>query len=285
MPRKNPLTVLMAVAATVLFLNSAFAQHCDSCNANAGGGFASQGYAAAQGFAPAPIMSDVGGGCATCDGGGFDTGAQYGGIATDNFNFSGGGGGCSGGCGASGGGCGGKLCGGLGGHKANFQAWSAHVKEINRITTARNAAWPKPFQCADRQLYFEFWRPMLQSGINANCLLSDHHFNPQTGELNAGGKSRLRSIAQNNPIGHKAVLIQNTGDQMLNSQRQTYVQQVVNDFYGGTGFSQVAVSNSFPVRGSGQRIENVNRLGAEALAPPVIPVASGTGSTTEGISQ
>lgn len=291
MPRKNPLTVLMAVAATALFFNTAFAQ-CDSCNA--GGGVASQGFAApafngggfaGQGFATAPAAFNGGGGCESCEGGGA---VGFAGGAAANF---GGGfdypnaGGCNGSCGSAGG-CGGKLCGGgkLGGHRANFQAWKAHVKEVNRVSTARNGAWPKPFQCADRQLYFQFWQPMLQSGINANCLLSDHHFDVDSGELNAAGKTRLRTIAQNNPVGHKAVLIQNTGDQMVNSQRLSYVQQVVSDWYAGSGFSQVAVSNSYPIRGAGGRIETINQLYVEGTAPPIIPVASGTGSTTEGTS-
>lgn len=260
----------MAVAATVLFFNTAFAQ----CDSGCGGG----GYADA-GFAGAAYGAGGGYGGGSCDGGcGGNIDAGFGGgIATGGFDYPGGGGGCGGaGCGG-----GGKFGGAIAGHKANFSAWKAHVKEINRISMARNGAWPKPFACADRQLYFQFWQPMIQSGINANCLLSDHHFDGETGELNAAGKSRLRSIAQNNPVGQKAVLIQNTGDQMVNNQRQTYVQQVVSDWYGGSGFSQVAVSNSFPIRGPGARIETLDRLYSEGTAPPIIPVASGSGSTTQ----
>ena len=282
MPRKYSLTVLMAVAATVLFYSTATAQHCASCSGGGGGGgFVDAGYANT-GFAAAPYAGIHGGGFNDAGFVGGGAGCDSCGDATTGFDYPGTSGGCgAGGCGGGGGFGGGFGGGAIGGHRANCQAWKAHVKEVNRISTARNGAWPKPFRCADRQLYFEIWRPMLQAGVNANCLLSDNHFDINTGELNAAGKTRLRSIAQNNPVGHKAVLVQNTGDQIVNNQRLNYVQQVVNDWYSGTGFSQVAISNSYPVRGAGARIETINRLGSEGIAPPIIPVASGTGSTQQ----
>ena len=285
MPRTNPLTALLAMAATVLLFNPAFAQHCDSCAA----GGAVQGFAPAQfqgGYTTGPQFQggQFGGECTSCQGG------YAGGAYTGGAHFQAGqGGGCAscqtagfaypsaGGCGP--GGCLGKVAGA----KANLKAWYDHIHHINDVTIARNRAWPQPFQCADRQQYFAFWAPMLQAGVNANSLLSDHHFDKKTGELNASGKTRLRTIAQNHPVGHKAVLIQNTGDQMVNNQRVNYVQQIVNDFYGQENFAQVAISNSYPVKGSGLRTENVNQLSAEGIAPPIIPVASGSETAQQAI--
>ena len=269
MPRTNPLTALLAMAATVLMFNPAFAQHCDSC---AAGGAVQGGFAPVQfqggfgadhfqgGYTGAQFQGgQFGGECASCQAAGFDYPA-------------------SGGCGA--GGCVGKVAG----YKANLKAWYDHIHHINDVAIARNRAWPKPFQCADRQQYFAIWQPMLQAGVNANCLLSNHHFDKKTGELNAGGKTRLRTIAQNNPVGQKAILIQNTGDQMVNNQRMTYVQQIINDFYGQESFAQVAVSNSFPVGGSGARTELVNQLHAEqGIALPVIPVEAASASAQQAI--
>jgi len=269
MPRTNPLTALLAVAATVLLFNPAFAQHCDSC---AGGGAVHGGFAPAQfqgGYAPAPqyqggyVDNFQGGGeCNSCQG------------QAASFSYPAGGGCGKAGCGIGGG----KIAGA----KANLKAWYAHIHHVNDVATARNGAWPKPFQCNDRQQYFAIWQPMLQSGMNANSLLSDHHFD-KSGELNASGKTRLRTIAQNHPAGQKAVLIQNTGDQFTNNQRVTYVQQIINDFYGQQNFAQVAVSDSYPVGGSGARYEVVNQLSAEGIAPPIIPVASGTESAQQAI--
>lgn len=296
MPRTNTLTALLAVAATVLILNPALAQHCDSCNAG-GGVVQGGGYAAPQyqgSYAAAPQYQ---GSYADLQYQGGYTSPQYqGGYVTDQFQGASFGGGecssCDGGAGfeyPSAGGCGHGGCGrgGIGGGrisgaKANLKAWYAHIHHVNEVATARNGAWPKPFQCADRQQYFAIWQPMIQSGMNANSLLSDHHFD-ENGELNASGKTRLRTIAQNHPVGQKAVLIQNTGDQMVNNQRLNYVQQVVNDFYGQENFAQVAVSNSYPVKGPGARYELVNQLSAEGTAPPIIPVASGRETAQQAI--
>ena len=70
----------------------------------------------------------------------------------------------------------GFLSGGRGligrhGHFSDWQQQRDHYQQIAEQVAARNNAWPKPFNCADRQLYFSIWEPMIDSGFERNALL------------------------------------------------------------------------------------------------------------------
>ena len=69
-----------------------------------------------------------------------------------------------------------------------------HLKEINQLVSQRNVAWPKPFTCADRQLYFKTWEPMLDTGWRASCIFTDRHFVAGTADLNQAGQMKMSAI-------------------------------------------------------------------------------------------
>ncbi|MEM9943635.1 MAG: hypothetical protein AAF939_18880, partial [Planctomycetota bacterium] len=69
---------------------------------------------------------------------------------------------CGGKCGRGCGLCSGQL-------KANLEAAQAN----NALVYARNNNFPKPFNCADRQLYFSIWSPMIDRGFETQCVLSN----------------------------------------------------------------------------------------------------------------
>jgi hypothetical protein len=224
MVRTNPLTVIVAVAAAVLFVNNVNAQcgnsDCGGCNAGSSG------------------FSYPGGTCGECGG----------------------------------------QCGSA---NHNLHAHIDNLKIENHRAIGRNRAWPMPFQCADRQMYFSIWDPMLSAGIAANCLFSDYHFDSKTGELNNAGRARLRTIVQNMPVGQKSILIQDTGLPEVNNDRLTHLQEVVQQWYGRENFNEIAVTNRYPIPGSGPRFEAINQLYNDGTPVPVIPVATGTGSTSD----
>lgn len=193
-------------------------------------------------------------------------------------------GGCaSGHCGSAA--CGSSNVGGLHGyrghHNGPFKQHVDHLKEIHRRDFARNQAWPKPFNCADRQLYHAIWNPMIDTGVRWNCVFTAQHFNPDTNDLNATGRAKIKGIFRNAPIDQKMALVQNSGDPAVVEMRLASLRNVIDQWYGTDSFSEIAQTNQFPGSFSGNRAQSINfQYNAETPAP-VIPVATGTGSTSD----
>lgn len=251
------ITLSLTFAAAVLFSSPTFAQ-CDSCGG--GGGFVQSGGYGGAGFS----------------GGGFSNGGCDSGGC--NFGYPGGGAGgaaASGHCGRCSGCLGGGKC--LQGIKNHYH----HLSEIHKRDFARNQAWPKPFQCADRQLYFSMWEPMLDRGFRNNCLLTNQHFDTNTNELNQAGIAKIAGIFQNSPRGQKVALVQNLGNKAVVDARLNSLRSTIDQWYGSNAFTEIAAADNFPTQFSGQRVSTLQTLANETTPPPFIPVATGTGSTSD----
>ncbi len=164
----------------------------------------------------------------------------------------------------------------------NFKKHWHHSMDVARKVEARNNAWPKPFECADRQLYFSMWRPMFEAGFEQQSTLSGEHFTDDN-ELNGLGKSAVAMIMNNMPLGQRNVFIHRTGNEEISEARLAHVTDIVNTWYGGgrRGASKVAYTDRRPVYGSGHRFDVINRSYEENTPPPIIAVATGTGNTSD----
>jgi len=274
MNRRYQLTTLaLALAAAVVFASTTSAQ-CASCNGGGGHGFAQQqsgfvqqgGFVQPQqqgGFVQSAASFGGGGGC---DGGGCGDFGYPGG----NESF----GGATGGCGK----CGGCLHGGR--CLQNIKSHFAHLKSIQQRDFARNQAWPKPFKCADRQLYFSIWEPMLERGFRTNCLLTDRHFDADTNNLNQAGIAKVAGIYKNAPTAQKVALVQNLGNQAVVDARLNSLRSTIDQWYGSGAFTEVAATEIFPTQFSGARVHALQTLSSDETPVPAIPVATGTGSTS-----
>lgn len=171
-------------------------------------------------------------------------------------------------CGVSGGGC---SC------KQHLKQSWAHTKAINQRVMARNRVWPKPFDCADRQLYFSIWEPMLDAGYEKHCTLTQAHFAKDSNELNDYGKSAVAGVMRNMPKHRKTIFIHRDVDQQIADSRMNAVRNVVSTWYGSESNASIAFTDKFPTKSSGERAEVLNRLYTEGAAPPIIPVATGAG--------
>jgi hypothetical protein len=153
--------------------------------------------------------------------------------------------------------------------------------QIHHRDFARNQAWPKPFDCADRQLYFSIWETMFESGYRWNCIFTANHFNVDTNTLNEAGRSKLAGIFKNNPIGQKVALVQNEGNSGVVDARLENLRSTIDKWYGSNSFEQIALSSEFPTMFNGGRVHELNRKSLDETPPPVIPVASGSGATSD----
>ena len=127
---------------------------------------------------------------------------------------------------------------------------------------------------------------MLTAGTRGNCLLADYHFDPKTNELNQAGKAKIQGIYKSSPSAQKIALVQNFGNQAVVDARLQNVRSMIDQWYGSQSFVDVAVSSHVPTRFSGARVHGLQTRAADSIPVPAIPVASGTGSTSDvGVGQ
>lgn len=181
---------------------------------------------------------------------------------------------------STGGSCG---CGvGGGSHHERMDA----IRAENAKITARNDAWPKPFSCADRQLYQEIWAPMIDQGFEEQCLLSSEHFDASNHTLNRLGMSAVAGIMQNMPSHRKHVFINRDIDETVSQARWEAVNSTVRTYYGQIApNAQVAFSNKQPSSVSGAWAEAISNKYLLAAPAPVIPISSGKQTVASSVGQ
>lgn len=194
-------------------------------------------------------------------------------------------------------GCADCVAGGFNGHRGyqlgrngdhpkidEFKAKWKHHKALNHKIAARNDAWPKPFDCADRQLYFAIWEPMIDQGFEDQCVLTSVHFDEKTNELNRFGQHTVAGIMQTMPSTRKRVFIHRGGDEIVNDARLAAVTDTINLFYSETGPARVAFSSKLPIAIRGANADAITRLAIEGMQLPIIPVAA-VGSISSSVDQ
>ena len=177
-------------------------------------------------------------------------------------------------------GCGETGCseGGKFGNGTNMQNWKAkhqHSKHNIARVVARNQAWPMPFNCADRQLYFSIWEPMIDQGFEEQCVLTSTHFDAETGKLNTFGNHTVAGIMQNMPSTRRKVFIHRDVDVESNNTRMAAVKDTINTFYGQSGPAIVEFSSKLPIKLRGSKADAISRLWFENQPTPIIPISSG----------
>jgi len=160
------------------------------------------------------------------------------------------------------------------------------VKAENHLITARNDAWPKPFQCADRQRYHEMFAPMIDAGFEEQCLLNGSHFDSSTNELNAFGKHAVAGIMQNMPSHRKQVFVTRDANEAISAVRLANVESVVKTFYGQSApAARVVFSAKEATSVSGVRAELISQKYVEGQPTPNIPISAGGGSVAQSVGQ
>ncbi len=186
---------------------------------------------------------------------------------------------CGGGCGQSVG----QSCGGRGGAGCvnEMKARIAHYQAQSEKIAARNAAWPKPFACADAQLYTKMWGPMINAGFEDQNLLTSVHFDKESGDLTRYGKNQVVGILKNMPAHRKVVFVQRSVDEATTQQRYNTVREVVDMWYGANG--RVELSGRTAIGGVGLGAEKITQSYYESAPAPVIPIANGGESVGDSV--
>ena len=173
--------------------------------------------------------------------------------------------GCDGGC----------QSGRVQGVRADIQARREHTKARCKKVCARNRAWPMPFDCADRQLYFSMFEAMIDRGFEEQCVLTSAHFNEKTGELNHFGVHTVAGIMQNMPSDRREVFIHRDADKQSNDARLAAVKRTIETYYANAGPARVSFSNQLPTTLRGTKADSISQLWFDNQPTPVIKISSG----------
>ena len=285
------IVLTFVVAATMSIFNVASGQ-CVGCGASSAPNIAAPVVVGPATMIDAGYTTTYSGGCASCgSGGGCSScglrGHGHGGLR--GCGHGGCSGGSAGGFGYAGGGCPGGNCNVGSGvdHTGRIRAGKADIaSQIDQIRAQsekvrqRNAAWMKPFACADRQAYEAIWNRLYQSGMVQTCTLTDQHFNTKTGELNGLGRAMIQGVMKNSVASERNIYVYTGRGEIDYDSKIRVVNSMISEWYGA-GQAQVAATSRFPTSGVGARIELQNAQVIENTPAPQIVIPTGTGSTSD----
>ena len=161
-------------------------------------------------------------------------------------------------------------------HRRNFHAYRQHAEVVRQ----RNVAWPKPFQCHDRQAFAATFYPMYQRGYELQCTFSNAHFDSDN-ELNSAGKQKLAGIMANLPVERRQILVFDTGNPTATQTRITEVTSAVKEWFGHLPQPTIAKTINRHYGQDGNEVQQANARFLDGLPTPAISTAA-TGSTTGG---
>ncbi len=191
---------------------------------------------------------------------------------------------------STGGACAGPNCGGVSYAAQQRSFGYGQVKDRLHATQAqndkiyaRNAAWPKPFTCASRQLYHNMLRPMYDAGWEDQCILTSTHFD-ENGELTRYGKQQIHGMMMNMPKSRRVIFVQTTADQTETQARLAKVQNVIQTMFPQR--SGVArASDRTPATLPGWRAVDIIEKATANAPSPVIPIANGQSGISQAVTQ
>ena len=161
----------------------------------------------------------------------------------------------------------------LAGARANFDQFKADFE----LVTNRNAAWPKPFSCWDKDVYYTVFNQQYSAGSQVAHTLSSQYFDSNTNELNRAGEARVAWIMQNSPASDRSIFVfeDTTGPAL--EQRLAAVRDVVDRWYGHFGEVLIAATRVAPNAIPATYQQTIMQQYSSAQPQPVIPIQAGSG--------
>jgi hypothetical protein len=145
------------------------------------------------------------------------------------------------------------------------------TKQQADLIAERNDAWPKPFQCFDRQAYHAVMVTMMQRGWQCECTLTSDHFDPTTNGLNAAGKAKINGIMNNLPEVTRQIHVFQDSDAAVVQTRTASIRDELQQKYSTLPAPELAVTTYVPHGMTGALIEDVQKKFVEGLPEPTVP--------------
>lgn len=143
----------------------------------------------------------------------------------------------------------------------------------------RNNCWPRPFSQPDRQAARTPFVIMVRNGWRRENLLSQHHFETDTGTLNPAGQEKLRWILLQAPQQHRTIYVSRATRPDETANRVTSVHEIAGQILPSgvvpTVIETDIVADGWPA----ERIDLIGRKFRDSAPEPRLPEASSSGES------
>ncbi len=145
------------------------------------------------------------------------------------------------------------------------------------LVKQRNAAWPQPFLKQDQLNYRAVFAPMIDSGWQSQCTLSDVHFTADGTKLNKAGLAKMANILSTFPADQRNLFVSQTRNKSLTTERVSAVKSTLNRWSVSPALVSVRTTRHRPIYLPGSYVEGVLGAAAESRKPPTIDSTGGAG--------
>ncbi|KAA1260923.1 hypothetical protein LF1_34650 [Rubripirellula obstinata] len=152
------------------------------------------------------------------------------------------------------------------------------------VDTARNNAWPDPFNEADARDTVAPFEVMKRNGWKLHNTIGHDLFREGDGVLMASGTNRVRWIATQAPESRRTIFVLKGNTHLETEARLASVRQTLSGMNLDGGQPSVAVTSVQPAKASGVWAAKISRDGIAATPRPQLPQTSSSGTQSAGVA-
>lgn len=142
--------------------------------------------------------------------------------------------------------------------------------------------WPLPYVCQDRAAVRDMIELQTSLGWQEETTLYDRHFDPITSQLTRAGEMHLERIVYVLPPEYRAVYVQSTHDDGLDTVRMGVVHAAVASLSHGNNDVPVSLRVCQQLSRAASEVQAINSMYNGSIPSPRISSAGGGGSTSAG---
>jgi len=142
-----------------------------------------------------------------------------------------------------------------------------------------NNCWPNGLPEPDRQQVLSTLETQIQNGWRRQNLLSDFHFEPETGQLNSAGEEKLRWILWEVPEKHRIVYVARSIHPSETEARMASVQKAAAQMMGDRPLPPILPSELSPIGWPSAQVDAIHRKFQETMPPPRLKAPTNPGSS------
>lgn len=143
----------------------------------------------------------------------------------------------------------------------------------------RNNFWPRSFNYPDRQASRAPFVTMVHNGWRQQNLLSQYHFDTDTGTLSPAGQEKLRWILLQAPQQHRTVYVGRASTAEQTATRIGAVHKLASQILPEGQIPAVMETDIVAGGWSAERIDTIGRKFQDSTPEPRLPTASSSGES------
>ena len=143
----------------------------------------------------------------------------------------------------------------------------------------RNNCWPRPFDYPDRQTVRAPFAVMVQNGWRRQNLLSDFHFEMDTGKLTPAGEEKIRWILLEALEHHRTIYVGRARTAAETAARVDSVEKLGAQILPEGRLPAVLETNIKPYGWPAERVDVIGRKFQDSAPEPRLPAAASAGES------